>query len=74
MKETSCSAQIKSNRYFFSGQVRPLVVWAEGRNRVEYQISPGKKGDPELEEGSTEPPGPLASRELGLLCLDDLLS
>lgn len=69
MKEASCSAQIKSNRYFFSGQVRPLVVRAEGRKRAEYQISLGKKGDPELEEGSTEDPGPLASRELGLLCL-----
>lgn len=39
MKEEAYSAQIKSNRYFLGGRVRPLVAWAEGRNRVEYQRS-----------------------------------
>lgn len=42
MKEAS-SAQVKRDRYFLGGPVRPLVVWVEGRSKARYQRSLEKK-------------------------------
>ena len=54
--------------------MRPLVTWTEGRNRVEYQISLGKKVLLSWSKVRLRPLGDWAGQELGILCLVGLPS
>ena len=51
-----------------------MVAWAEGRNRVEYQISLGMKGLLNWSRARLRPLGVWVEWELGLLCLAGLPS
>lgn len=71
MKGGICSGQIKKDRYFLGGWVRPLVACAEGSNKVEYL---GRKVILTWSRAPLRSQGHWAVRELGLLCLAQLPS